>query len=66
MFQAHQQTYLSINSLIDQNDAIDISIELLYSLNSSGLPPHRLDLKIGAPTILMGNLINALKFMRWY
>lgn len=52
MFQAHQQTYLSIDNLTDQDNAIDILIEFLNSLNPSGLPSHKLDLKIGAPIIL--------------
>jgi len=56
MFQAHQQTYLSIDNLTDQDNVIDIPIEFLNSLNPSGLPPHKLDLKIGAPIILMRNL----------
>jgi len=60
MFQAHQQTYLYIDNLTDQDNAIDIPIEFLNSLNPSGLPPHNLDLKIGAPIILMRNL-NASK-----
>ncbi|XP_022178171.1 uncharacterized protein LOC111039146 [Myzus persicae] len=53
---ALQQTYLSIDILSDQDNAIDIPIEFLNSLNPSGLPPHKLDLKIGAPIILMRNL----------
>ncbi|XP_022160432.1 uncharacterized protein LOC111026624 [Myzus persicae] len=56
MFKAHQQTYLSIDNLTDQDNSIDIQIEFLNSLNPSGLPPHKLDLKIGAPIILMRNL----------
>jgi len=47
MFQAHRQTYLSFESLDDQDNAVDITIEFLNSLNPSRLPPHKLDLKIG-------------------
>ncbi|XP_022164211.1 uncharacterized protein LOC111029506 [Myzus persicae] len=53
---AHQQTYLSIDNLTDQDNAIDIPIEFSNFLNPSGLPPHKLDLKIGAPIIHMRNL----------
>jgi len=35
MFQANQQTYLSF----DHDNAVDITIEFLHSLNQSGLPP---------------------------
>jgi hypothetical protein len=34
MFQAHQQTYLSVDSLTDQDDAIDIPIEFLHRISS--------------------------------
>jgi len=60
MFQAHRQTYLSFESLDDQDNAVDITIEFLNSLNPSGLPPYKLNFKIGTPIILLRNL-NASK-----
>jgi len=51
MFETNRKTPLT-----DQNQAVDIPIEFLNSLNPLGLPPYKLDLKIGAPIILMRNL----------
>lgn len=47
---------LSIDSLADQNDVIDISTEFYNCLNTLGLLPHKLELKIRASIILMRNL----------
>jgi len=60
MFEADRKNYISIDTLTDQDQAVHIPTESLTSLNPSGLLPHKLDLKIGAPTILIQNL-NASK-----
>lgn len=57
MFEADKKNYISIDTLTNQDEAIDIPTEFLNSLNPSGLPPpHKLDLKVCAPIILMRNL----------
>jgi len=52
--------FLLIHYYWSRSSCIDILIEFLSFLNRSGLPPHKLDLKIGAPIILTRKL-NALK-----
>jgi len=53
MFEADKKNYISIKTLTNQDEALDISTEFLNSFNPSGLPQHKLDLKIGAPITLM-------------
>ena len=52
----HKQIYTSIDKTADVNDAVNYSTEFLNSLNSPGMPPHKLRLKIGSPIILLRNL----------
>ncbi len=51
-------TYLSSDSIEDQNDQDNNNypIEFLNGLNPSGMPPHSLQLKVGAIIMLLRNL----------
>lgn len=57
---AQQETYLSVDPVVERYEATDYPVEFLNSSILSGLPPHKLDLKIGAPIILVHDL-NASK-----
>jgi len=48
--------YLSADTLGDEDDPLRFPGELLNSLTPSGLPPHKLSLKIGVPILLMRNI----------
>ncbi|KAL2939744.1 ATP synthase subunit a chloroplastic [Bienertia sinuspersici] len=54
------QSYYSSNTLVRTGDDGFLEgmepTELLNSLNMYGLPNHRLDLKVGAPVILLRNM----------
>ncbi|XXG63826.1 hypothetical protein AAC387_Pa05g1926 [Persea americana] len=55
------QTYLSADTMVEadsneSNQGILYTTEFLNTLNVSGLPNHRLDLKIGTPIMLLRNL----------
>ncbi|XP_060863449.1 ATP-dependent DNA helicase pif1-like [Metopolophium dirhodum] len=55
-FDAQSQMYYSVDTVLEKEDAVHLSTEFLNSLTPSGVPPHTLILKIGAPIILMRNL----------
>ncbi|GFS55860.1 ATP-dependent DNA helicase [Trichonephila clavipes] len=50
------QTYLSINTVCNPDEAVNYPTEFLNSISVPGLPPHKLELKIGLPFILLRNL----------
>jgi len=41
---------------MDDEDATSYPVEFLNSLNPSGLPQHKLTLKVGSPIMLLRNL----------
>lgn len=54
-----QKEYLSNDSIVDLNDNNHyIPIEYLNNLSFSGIPPHKLKLKVNMPIILLRNISN--------
>lgn len=50
------KVYSSIDSCVEDSQSHTFPVEFLNSLNLSGLPPHKLYLKLGMPVILLRNL----------
>ncbi len=49
-------TYESINSVVDERHAYTYTEEYLQSLELNGFPAHKLQLKIGAPIMVLRNI----------
>ncbi|KFM63116.1 hypothetical protein X975_02263, partial [Stegodyphus mimosarum] len=53
---APTKIYYSVDTVLDLEEAVHFPTEFLNSLNPSGLPPHKMVLKVGCPVILLRNL----------
>ena len=52
----HSKTYLSAHSIAEENMGTAYPTDFLNSITLSGMPPHSMTLKVGAPVILLRNL----------
>lgn len=50
------KVYTSIDTVMASDDSTTYPVEFLNSLELSGVPSHRLELKVGIPVLLMRNL----------
>ncbi|XP_046683580.1 uncharacterized protein LOC124369583 [Homalodisca vitripennis] len=53
---APTKIYYLVDTVLDLEEAVHFPTEFLNSLKSSGLPPHKIVLKVGCPVILLRNL----------
>ncbi|XP_060876608.1 ATP-dependent DNA helicase PIF6-like [Metopolophium dirhodum] len=51
-----EMDYFSINTVVDSEESVHFPTEFLNSQTPSGMPPHKISLKVGVPIILLRNL----------
>jgi len=56
MFPGDTITCLSVDTVAEADQQANYPVEYLNSLNLSRLPPHSLQIKIGAPIMLLRNM----------
>ena len=55
-FPGELKTYLSADSILEEDHKEAVPTEYLNTMNPSGLSDHELTLKVGAPVMLLRNL----------
>ncbi|XP_068083501.1 serine/threonine-protein kinase par-1-like [Anabrus simplex] len=50
-----ERMYLSVNLILNQDNAVHYPVTFLDSVTAPGLPPHKLTLKFGVPIMLLHN-----------
>jgi hypothetical protein len=56
MLPTNCRTYKSVDVMLDPSQALLYPVEVLNSLDPTGIPPHNLELKIRVPIMLLQNL----------
>ena len=56
MLAASSELYKSINTAVSDDEATNYPPEFLNSMETSGLPPHKLNIKVGMPVMVLRSL----------
>ena len=55
-FPGYSKTYISADSILEDDHKESVPVEFLNAMNPSGISEHQLSLKVGAPIMLLRNL----------